>query len=148
VSRRRQIGWKNPTVEELEAPTVRGPELVFAYGSLMFPEVCEAVIGRVPTWSAAHLAGWFASEVPGGLYPALVPRNSAVTDGLLLEGITESEIEMLDRYEGPGFTRTRVSVEPGGIPAWVWVARRVGMASGEPWDPAAFESRLSEYLGH
>ncbi len=134
-------------MDEPEIPIRRGPELVFAYGSLMFPEVCEAVIGRAPTWSAAHLEGWFASAVPGALYPALVPRPAAVTDGLLLEGIGEAEIEVLDRYEGPGFRRTRVSVEPGSIRAWVWVARNPDMASGEPWDPTVLESRLSDYLG-
>lgn len=140
------VGWKNPTVVEPEVPIRRDPELVFAYGSLMFPEVCEAVIGRAPAWSTAHLEGWFASSVAGALYPALVPRAAAVTDGLLLEGISETEIEMLDRYEGPGFRRTRVGVEPGGVQAWVWVACDPDMASGEPWDPTVLELRLSDYL--
>ncbi|MGI9579241.1 MAG: gamma-glutamylcyclotransferase family protein [Microthrixaceae bacterium] len=120
---------------------------VFAYGSLMFPAVCEAVIGRIPTWRAAHVGGWLASSVPGAPYPALVPDADATTDGLLLGGITEHELAMLDRYEGSDFRRTELLIQPGDMRAWVWVAGDPAIVTGETWDPGAFERQLSEYLG-
>ena len=43
----------------------------FVYGSLMAPEVLQALLGRVPTRAPAAVAGFHRYRIPDRIYPAL-----------------------------------------------------------------------------
>ncbi|WP_250292550.1 gamma-glutamylcyclotransferase, partial [Frankia sp. CiP1_Cm_nod1] len=49
-----------------------GPSELFVYGTLCFPEVARALLGRLPCSRPAAAAGWRAAALPGRAYPGLV----------------------------------------------------------------------------
>ncbi|WP_445548822.1 gamma-glutamylcyclotransferase, partial [Frankia sp. CiP1_Cm_nod2] len=50
-----------------------GPSELFVYGTLCFPEVARALLGRLPCSRPAAAAGWRAAALPGRAYPGPVP---------------------------------------------------------------------------
>ena len=58
-------------------------------------------------------------------FPGIVAQPGAAVSGLLLKGISRSELVALDRYEGELYRRIRVGVVPEGAPTaltcWVYV---------------------------
>lgn len=112
--------------------------MLFVYGTLQFPEVLLAVLGRVPTMSAVTLPGWRAAALPGAVYPGLVraaPPRAAT--GRLLEGLGPGEWDVLDEFEGDAYERRRVPLDDGRTP-WTYVWRAAHDVAPHDWDPAAF----------
>jgi gamma-glutamylcyclotransferase (GGCT)/AIG2-like uncharacterized protein YtfP len=74
---------------------------LFVYGSLMDTDVLEGVIGHVHRGERlrARLKGYKRISASGWTYPALVPQAGAYTDGVLVTGLSDTELEALDRYE-------------------------------------------------
>lgn len=117
---------------------------LFAYGTLQLPERLQALIGRVPPMSPARLREYRSGLVERADFPGLVPCADAVTEGMLLTGITESELQVLDEYEGELYRRILVHVEAGREPVdtWVyiivpWARRRV---TTTPWTLERYRS--------
>ncbi|GAA2435489.1 gamma-glutamylcyclotransferase family protein [Streptomyces macrosporus] len=107
-----------------DRPTAAADPL-FVYGTLRFPEVLRALLGRVPARTPADVAGWRAAPLEGRLYPGLVPAEETVT-GLLLEDLTPAEWRVLDAFEGDEYDRRRLALTDGRhCCAYVWSAGRV-----------------------
>jgi gamma-glutamylcyclotransferase (GGCT)/AIG2-like uncharacterized protein YtfP len=119
---------------------------LFAYGTLLFPEVFLAVTGRrEASSSAATLRGFVRRRVVGEIFPAIVEaeeRDRVI--GVIWSGLDERDLDRLDVFEGDLYQRRRVEV---GAPrasdreVWTYVLaaawrHRLG---AEPWDPLAFE---------
>lgn len=108
---------------------------VFAYGTLMWPEVLEAVAGRRLAGGAATLAGYKRLRVKGEHYPAVVPSPGDLVEGVLYRGLTAAELACLDAFEGVEYDRA--SVDIGQVRAEVYVLspgwRHI--AEAEPWHP-------------
>jgi gamma-glutamylcyclotransferase (GGCT)/AIG2-like uncharacterized protein YtfP len=125
---------------------------LFAYGTLMLPEVMEIVAGRRYALRAAELCGWGRRLLVGAVYPAVVPAPGETTAGVLFEGLDAATLGRLDRFEGEPYERRllRVSLEHGAErEAFVYVLRpdRYALASNAPWDEAAFRAyHLADYL--
>ncbi len=124
---------------------------LFAYGTLIFPEVMEAVLNRRPPMRPAALEDHAALQVRGAPYPGLAPRPGVRAAGILWEGLSEADLAALDAYEGDGFTRRAVEVVCRGTrrPALVYVPApgREPELTGAPWDPAGFRrSALAAWL--
>ncbi|GKY96274.1 hypothetical protein MPSEU_000586900 [Mayamaea pseudoterrestris] len=97
---------------------------LFVYGSLMAPEVMQAVIGRLPPSCPATLAGYVRHPVRNQVYPGLVSCNERVgesndseqcsssssTLGVLYTDLNSHEMDKLDWFESTDYTRTAVSV--------------------------------------
>ena len=92
---------------------------LFAYGTLMWPEVLEAVIGKRLSGVPATLHGYIRLRVKGEHYPVVLPSDAASVEGMLYKGLCDTDFAHLDRFEGVEYDRTAVSQD--GIEAQVYL---------------------------
>jgi len=125
---------------------------LFAYGTLMWPEVLESVIGRSGAGIPASLDGYRRVRIKGAHYPAVVPSRNDTVTGLLYAGLSEGEFRNLDRFEGEEYERLSVCV--AGMEAEVYVLSSAWMhlADSRSWNPEDMEAEhleafRSEYKG-
>ena len=90
----------------------------FVYGSLMAPEVLQALLGRVPDRTEATVRGYRRFAIKDRVYPALVrSRGDADGDarvrGELIRGMSRRELAVLDWFEDEAYVPTDVEVETG-----------------------------------
>ncbi|MBT1682554.1 gamma-glutamylcyclotransferase family protein [Curtobacterium flaccumfaciens] len=88
---------------------------LFAYGSLQFPTIHRAVLGRTAETVRAQVSGWGPVRLANRPFPALVARRGAVADGILFLDLSASERAQMDSFEGPFYdlvgVRTNAGVE-------------------------------------
>jgi gamma-glutamylcyclotransferase (GGCT)/AIG2-like uncharacterized protein YtfP len=119
------------------APGGRGS--LFVYGSLMFPEVLLALLGRAPDSTAASAAGWRVAALRGRSYPGLVP-GPGTASGRLLTGLSPGEWRTLDAFEDDRYELRELSLTDGGrSSAYVWTDER--QVSPSDWSPERFATR-------
>ncbi|OHV41935.1 hypothetical protein BCD49_02200 [Pseudofrankia sp. EUN1h] len=133
---------------------------LFVYGTLMFGEIVEELLGRRPDLTAAVAPGWRAARLPGLVYPGLVPAPGRRASGLVLSGLSAAEWAVLDDFEGDAYVLCPVEAHtlgagdgldgpnegagPGrgatpGALTYAW--RAVGeVEAGDDWDPDWFAS--------
>lgn len=124
---------------------------MFVYGSLLAPEVLQALLGRVPASVAATLAGHRRAALGGDrTYPGLVASSAAghSVAGRLLLGLSAAERGVLDRFEGDEYVKCSVQVQPEGggaspVEAEVYVFSGPGELLGGEW---RYESWRSAHL--
>ena len=95
---------------------------LFAYGTLMWPEVLESVIGRRLEGCPAVLDGFVRLRVKGEHYPAVVSRDGGVVEGIVYSGLSVEDFRHLDRFEGEEYERMGRPVD--GVEAQVYVLGR------------------------
>ncbi|KOX16012.1 gamma-glutamylcyclotransferase family protein [Nocardiopsis sp. NRRL B-16309] len=118
---------------------------LFVYGTLLFPQILRALLGRVPDSAPAAAPGWRAAPLAAHPYPALVPA-SGTASGRLLSELTEAECRVIDTYEGDGYDVRRLSLV-GGEEGWGFVADGPVDAAPGDWDPDAFAAEhLDAYV--
>ncbi len=81
---------------------------LFVYGSLIDSDSRERLLGRAVSASPAWLSGY---ERRRGRYHYVVRCEGARTPGLILDGLTERDLEILDRYEETPILYVRERVE-------------------------------------
>lgn len=74
---------------------------LFAYGSLQFPTVHSAVLGRHAETVRAQVSGWVPVRLTDRPFPALVSQPGAVTEGILFLDLSADERSAMDEFEGP-----------------------------------------------
>lgn len=131
---------------------------LFVYGSLQFPSVHRAVLGRSPRIEHRELIGWEAVCLTDRPFPALLRSPTGVARGVVLRGLTHRERDVLDAFEGPFYDLVDVRLADGSVAA-TFVAndqapllRRKGLTV--PWSVEAFrrdglmdyEARLGAWL--
>src|SRR6266542_5749833 len=115
------------------------PAGLFVYGTLLFPEVLRALLGRIPDNTAATVAGWRAAALPGLPYPGLVPGPSSAV-GRLLTGLTADEWRRLEVYEGDQYELRRLTLTDG-RQSWAYVWIEEERVSPHDWRPEEFAAR-------
>lgn len=94
---------------------------LFVYGTLLFPEVLTALLGRVPASTPGRAEGWRAAALESRVYPGLVRHRGGTASGLVLGGLTGPERELLDAYEDRGYELTAIALAGGRTClAYVW----------------------------
>lgn len=83
---------------------------LFAYGSLMLPEVFVAVCGTSRPGTAATLRDHACRRLRGLPYPGLIVAAGSSTGGLLYSAIDAALWARLDAYEGDDYQRVPVTV--------------------------------------
>ena len=127
-------------------------ETVFCYGTLVWPEVLEAVTGQRFRGAQAVLPGFARFRLRDEVYPSVVEREGAQTEGRVWLGVDARALARLDAYEGELYERRRLDVrgeDGGAFAAWTYVLhpREQGRLSEEPWDRDAFAARhLADFL--
>lgn len=122
------------------------PVALFVYGTLTFPDVLRALLGRVPATEEASIEGWRAVAVPDRSYPVLVP-GTGWTHGLVLLDLQRPEWQIVDAYEDSIYQLRRLQVTPARHQAVGYVSR-TGPATDPPaWDRDRFAAEdLGTYL--
>lgn len=133
-----------PQPEEPEpAPSSRvrivaaGSKSLFAYGTLMFPEILEALLGRVPTNEDAVAEGWRAVAIPGRSYPALVASPGRARGRLLLD-LEPDEWRVIDAYEEDTYELRSVDVDTPRRAAVAYVRSTTEVSTDVSWDRDRF----------
>lgn len=111
---------------------------LFAYGTLQDAEILAAVLGRhLPpeAFTPALLQDFVCLYYPGRVYPALVPRPGAAAQGLLIAGLSPSDHQALDTFEGDEYRREALSVRTAGgtILAACYLPARNIPPDAPPW---------------
>jgi gamma-glutamylcyclotransferase (GGCT)/AIG2-like uncharacterized protein YtfP len=112
--------------------------VLFVYGTLRFPEVLRALLGRTPSGAVARAPGWRAAALEHRPYPGLVAAPGSVTQGVLLGDLTVREWGILDDYEGPEYDLRRIALE-GGAHGWTYVWAGTDVRP-DTWDAEAFRA--------
>lgn len=121
-----------------------GPQALFVYGSLTFPEVLRAVIGRVPTLEPAVVTGWRRVALSGRPYPALVPGDGEVK-GYRIPDLRAEEWRAVDAFEDPVYAFTRLDLDAGRT-GWAYTCEASEEGTSE-WDIGHFHAELlTDYL--
>lgn len=109
---------------------------LFAYGTLMWPEVFEAVTGRALVGTPSVLRGFLRMRVKNESYPVLIASQPQdVVEGILYRDLTEVEFRCLDRFEGEEYERREVCIDA--VPAQVYALSPAWrhIVSAQPWTP-------------
>ncbi|KAL1919088.1 uncharacterized protein VTP21DRAFT_2469 [Calcarisporiella thermophila] len=140
------------------------PISLFVYGTLISEDVLQMVLcpqhwtsperrAKLSTLqcSPAILQGYKRVRVKQADYPAIIEGEaSEAVEGVIIEGLTDMDIERLDRYEGDEYARVQVSVSTstGSFPAYtyVWAADR-SFLEEHTWDFQEFaREKLTAWL--
>ncbi len=108
---------------------------LLAYGTLMWPEVLEVVIGRCMEGVPATLHGYLRLRVTGELYPAIVPAEREDVEGILYTGLTDADFRHLDRFEGEAYDRVEVQVGDAVAQVYLLAEHWRHIAEERPWNP-------------
>ena len=130
---------------------------IFTYGTLMIPDVMNAVTSREFRFMDAILRGYARFTVKGESYPGIIPTTDAGTKGILYFDVDELSLERLDTFEGDLYQRTTVRMETEGkeirdAETYVIKPEYRGYLSWKAWDVKKFiqkdlEAFLETYSG-
>ncbi|MBN2162962.1 MAG: gamma-glutamylcyclotransferase [Pontiellaceae bacterium] len=116
---------------------------LFAYGTLMWPEVLEAVIGHRLSGAPDALLGYCRLRVRGEHYPVVVPEEGGRVEGILYDNLSESDFRHLDHFEGEEYERKILKVGETEAAVYVLSDRWRHIAEDSAWHP---EQMLPQHL--
>lgn len=95
-------------------------DILFAYGTLQYPEVQHAVFGRVVQMSPDILDGFTKDQIflSNNYYPIIRVNPANFVIGERMQ-VTPEELVLIDRYETSAYRRVRVKLRSG-LSAWVY----------------------------
>ena len=124
-------------------------DALFVYGSLQMPGIAEIVGGGPFISEPCVLPGYRRRRIQGRSWPGIRPDSNESTPGLLLQGVSASQIEVFDLFEGDTYERRRVQVRllnraDEKIDAFAYVVRDhlAGYMSAEIWEPEWFKENV------
>ena len=136
----------------MPSPNSAGTAL-FAYGSLIFPEVWMHVVGRQRPSAEASLAGHLAFTVRGYSFPGMVPTSIAdSTPGRIYFNLEAEDWRQLDAFEDTFYQRIGVAVittdgERHIANAYTVMPEHSGFLSDTVWTAEWFaENALGDFL--
>lgn len=128
---------------------------VFAYGTLMLPEIAASVTGECPQPEPARLPDHARHALRQRVFPGAVPRPGHAIDGVVYHDLTAAALERIDDFEGTLFHRRRVTVLTGGdgreSSAFVYLLRPRWrpLLLARDWSPRTFRRHWHpHYLRH
>lgn len=84
---------------------------VFTYGTLMFPEVWQAVVGQPFATIAGKVTGYTLYRVRDAVFPGMVATTTGDTvPGIVYLDVSREAIDWLDRFEAGFYRREAVPV--------------------------------------
>jgi len=117
---------------------------IFTYGTLMFPEVWQAVVGRACETVAGMAIGFAVYRVAGAGFPGIVEAGGGDTvRGVVHLDVDTASVICLDRFEDDFYVRQTLSIacEDGqqrAAEAYVVPAQKRAVLTDEPWTRDAF----------
>jgi gamma-glutamylcyclotransferase (GGCT)/AIG2-like uncharacterized protein YtfP len=86
-------------------------ENLFAYGTLMCEDIMREVSGCRLSHLPGILKGYSRHSVKGEHYPALLPDENGVVDGVVYRNVPRPAWDRLNRFEGELYVCSRVHIE-------------------------------------
>jgi gamma-glutamylcyclotransferase (GGCT)/AIG2-like uncharacterized protein YtfP len=119
---------------------------VFTYGTLMFPEVWQAVAGRPSASINGQVSGFAIYRVRDAVFPGIVATTSGVVQGVVYLDVDDETVRRLDRFEDDFYERQPVTVDCDDgtrrqAEAYVVPDQRRGVLTDEIWSPDGFAAR-------
>jgi gamma-glutamylcyclotransferase (GGCT)/AIG2-like uncharacterized protein YtfP len=120
---------------------------VFTYGTLMFPEVWQLVVGRPFAHVGGHVTGFALYRVADAVFPGMLATTGAdVVQGVVYFHVDEAAIARLDQFEDEFYRRETVAVnfDDGSIcdaAAYIVPPENRGELTDEPWTRDEFVAR-------
>jgi gamma-glutamylcyclotransferase (GGCT)/AIG2-like uncharacterized protein YtfP len=117
---------------------------VFTYGTLMFPEVWQAIVAREFTAMEGTAAGYAIYRVRDAVYPGIVAAGERDrVRGVVYLDVDHASLARLDLFEGDFYTRQSVWVdcadgERRAADAYVVPTENRSVLTDECWDRAKF----------
>ena len=129
---------------------------VFAYGTLMFPEIWQRVTGRPADGIPGQVTGFSIYRVQDAEFPGMIASaDDQRVPGVVYLGVDDAALARLDAFENDFYRReiVRVACDDGHereAEAYVVPARRCGVLSDEPWRKDQFVARggLDRFAQH
>ena len=118
---------------------------LFTYGSLILPEVWEAVTGEQRASEAGSIRGYIRRTVAGATFPGILytgNKNDRV-DGAIYRDIDSHSLESLDQFESDFYIRKNVDAHGNNgttlaCGAYVVPSENSGLLSEEEWSLEKF----------
>lgn len=117
---------------------------VFTYGTLMFPEVWQVVVGRAFDAVEGAAAGYAIYRVRDAVFPGIIAAGSQdAVRGVLYLNVDQASLTRLDKFEDDFYVRQTLRVdcadgERRSADAYVVTAENRAVLTDEPWDRTAF----------
>ncbi|KAL6775751.1 hypothetical protein ACKKBG_A18350 [Auxenochlorella protothecoides x Auxenochlorella symbiontica] len=126
---------------------------IFVYGTLQYPEVLRALIGRVPDLTPATLTGYRRYCVSQQVFPAIIPGEADDSvKGYTLYGLNAHEVKVMDEFESEEYVKTAGAVLNAetdrleSVLYYVWHPSLESQLERRSWSPEAFrEQHLQAY---
>ena len=124
---------------------------LFAYGTLMIPEIFSEVTARNYEPEIAELKDYARFRLEGESFPAIVKAKGRSTEGVIYRKIDPTAFRRLDAFEGELYARTPVLARTGaGVDlAVAYVLKDIyrHLLTDLPWSPEAFrENEKDRFL--
>jgi len=125
---------------------------LFAYGTLEFPELMQALIGQQVRAAAATLHGYRRGLLVGRRYPGIVASPDDDVVGSVYYDLGNTALQAIDEFEAEEYERIEVDVvrsDGRSVTAYAYVVhpRFHDLVSSQPWDAQDFRARhLADYL--
>jgi gamma-glutamylcyclotransferase (GGCT)/AIG2-like uncharacterized protein YtfP len=119
---------------------------VFTYGTLMFPEVWQAVVGRQYETVAGTAKGFAIYRVVNAVFPGIAAGDERdLVGGVVYLGVDHASLTRLDLFEGNFYERQALWVECAdgqrrAAEAYVVPPQNRRVLTAEPWQRASFIS--------
>ncbi len=120
---------------------------VFTYGTLMFPEVWQTVVGRESASLLAHAPGFRIFRVMDAVYPGIVAAGSTdVVAGILYLAVDDESFARLDRFESDFYQRRPILITTDDgrqldAEAYIIPDQHRHLLTDETWTAEDFQSR-------
>src|SRR3954453_14575985 len=117
---------------------------VFTYGTLMFPEVWQAVVGRSFDIVSGTAAGFEVFRVRDAVFPGIIARSGECSvPGVVYLDVDPPSMERLDRFEDDFYERQPITGDCGDgqqriAEAYVVPPVNRSLLTNEPWSRESF----------
>jgi gamma-glutamylcyclotransferase (GGCT)/AIG2-like uncharacterized protein YtfP len=123
---------------------------LFAYGTLMFPQIWERVVGGEFRSARATVRGMAVYRAAGQLFPVMIAAAPAdVAEGIVIFDLSPESFATLDSYESDFYERVEVvaELEDGRVlptQTYLLPERLRRLASHEAWSAEWFQREAME----
>lgn len=116
---------------------------VFTYGTLMFPEVWKAVVGREFETVEGSTDGFAVFRVRDAVFPGIAEASGGAVRGVVYVDVDQDSIERLDKFEDDFYERRSIWItcDDGrrlAADAYVVPDANRGVLTDEIWNPDSF----------
>jgi gamma-glutamylcyclotransferase (GGCT)/AIG2-like uncharacterized protein YtfP len=117
---------------------------VFTYGTLMFPEVWQAVVGRAFETVEGTAAGFEVFRVCDAVFPGIIAgKGDSFVPGVVYLDVDQESTERLDRFEDDFYERQAIAIDCSDgqrrvAEAYVVPTTHRSVLTSEPWGRESF----------